>query len=335
MAGWLRALRRTLFPGWRLPNRMDSILALVGECRRVLDIGCGTGQVAAHVKDRWPQAHIVGLDFKAYAEGTREPLDDFVAYDLSDLLQPGARLPLEDAAFDTVLLTEVIEHLVQPHLLLAEIHRVLEPGGALVVTCPNLHALENRLAVLLGTRGALFPSQMAYNLPADVDAHRDGHKGTYTFFTLRRLLGAMAFRVERRLGFDFPVPLLRHLRGPLTRLFPSWAFHVGVRAVREELPGYAVEWGFCARTDGKELILPGERCVCPHPHAAACHGCPFFHLNWLHPRDPRRGPAMEKTAALGRELPTIRVEPFLWRRSDRARWPAQEDPDSQGEEEAR
>ena len=312
MLGWLRALRRKWFPNWHLPTRVDTIHKLVGSCHTVLDVGCGTGDVSARLKQRGDGVRVVGLDFTTYAEGQLDHLDEFVPFDLSTLLEPDARLPFDAGAFDTVLLTEVIEHLPQPHPLLAELHRVLAPGGALILTCPNLHAFENRLAVLFGTRGALFPSQMAYNLPADVDYHRDGHKATYSFFTLRRLLLAMGFRVERQIGFDFPVPLLHVLRRPLVWLCPKWAFHIGVRAIRDDVPDYRVLWGPCARTDGTELVLPRDRCVCPHPHVAACHGCPYFHLNWLHPRDPRRKPAAAQAAALGHPLPPDRVEPLGW-----------------------
>ena len=64
MAGPLRACLRRMFPSWRLPNRMDSILRLVGEARVVLDVGCGTGEVCAQVREKLPSAKIVGLDFQ-------------------------------------------------------------------------------------------------------------------------------------------------------------------------------------------------------------------------------------------------------------------------------
>jgi len=312
MSGWLRATMRRLFPNWRLPNRMDSVLRLAGQAEAVLDIGCGTGDVAAHLRAKLPEARIVGLDFQRYAGADLGPLDEFIEFDIAGLLEPGARLPFADGGFDTVLLVEVIEHLVQPHCLLAEIHRVLRPGGALVVTCPNLHALENRLAVLLGTRGSLFPSKMAYNLPADVDVHRHGHVATYSFFTLRRLVAAMGLRVERQLGFGLPVPVLEGFQRPILWCFPRWASHIGLRAARVDVAGYEARWAPCARTGGAELVLPGERCVAPHPHIQACLECPYFHMNWLHPRDPRRPEALAKLRQAGREPSPERLEPWCW-----------------------
>ena len=139
----------------------------------------------------------------------------------------------------------------------------------------------------------------------------------YSFFTLRRLLRAMGFRVERQLGFGFPLPALEPL-GPLVlRCFPRWAAHIAMRARRVDMPSYAVKWVPCPRVHGQELALPGDRCLCPHPHVHACLACEYFHLNWLHPRDPRRRTALRALADAGRELPSERQSPLCWRRT----WP--------------
>ena len=63
----------------------------------------------------------------------------------SDLVDVEAQpLPYADGAFDTVLLCEVIEHFVaDPVFTLAEIHRVLAPGGRLLLTTPNVARAEN------------------------------------------------------------------------------------------------------------------------------------------------------------------------------------------------
>jgi SAM-dependent methyltransferase len=61
----------------------------------------------------------------------------------------GERLPFEDAAFDHVLCTEVLEHVPDPETLLREIARVLRPGGSLVLTVPwsaRLHHIPHDYA---------------------------------------------------------------------------------------------------------------------------------------------------------------------------------------------
>ena len=64
----------------------------------------------------------------------------------ADLEQPAALAAIGDDAFDLVLMTEVLEHLAfNPVALWREIHRVLRPGGRIVVTTPNYYALRSRL----------------------------------------------------------------------------------------------------------------------------------------------------------------------------------------------
>ena len=63
-----------------------------------------------------------------------------------DLEHPQALAEIADDAFDIVLLAEVVEHLAfNPIELWTQIHRVLRPGGSIVVTTPNYYALRSRL----------------------------------------------------------------------------------------------------------------------------------------------------------------------------------------------
>ena len=55
-----------------------------------------------------------------------------------------AEIPVEDARFDHVLLTQVLEHIPEPARVLAELHRVLKPGGTLWLTAPLFYAEHER-----------------------------------------------------------------------------------------------------------------------------------------------------------------------------------------------
>jgi SAM-dependent methyltransferase len=97
---------------------------------RLLDVGCGTGWFSRLAKDRG--AEVVSLDIGVQLlKKVGEKCDTRrVAADACSLCFP-------DAVFDVVLATESIEHTLDPKLALAELLRVLRPGGSLVVTVPN------------------------------------------------------------------------------------------------------------------------------------------------------------------------------------------------------
>ncbi len=117
--------------------------ALAGPGARVLDVGSGRGGVMELV---WDQVGLaVGVDpDRASLVERRVPLP--VAQAVGD------GLPLADSSFDLALAIWVFEHLAEPGDTLAEIARVLRPGGRLVFLTPNRrHPLiwANRLSQLL------------------------------------------------------------------------------------------------------------------------------------------------------------------------------------------
>jgi SAM-dependent methyltransferase len=92
---------------------------------RVLDVGCGAKPYLPWFRMIEPTS-IVGID-----------LEPGLAVDL--VILEGQPWPIADASFDMVLCTQVIEHVPDVEFLLGQIHRVLEPGGHLVVTVPFLY----------------------------------------------------------------------------------------------------------------------------------------------------------------------------------------------------
>jgi SAM-dependent methyltransferase len=64
-------------------------------------------------------------------------------------MSEGASLPFEDDSFDAALMIETLEHLSAPDLAAAEVRRVLNPGGVLLVTAPNISYWRRRLDLAL------------------------------------------------------------------------------------------------------------------------------------------------------------------------------------------
>jgi 2-polyprenyl-3-methyl-5-hydroxy-6-metoxy-1,4-benzoquinol methylase len=96
---------------------------------RVLDIGCGFGESLGYHRMRGCEAHGVEADRNILRVAERHGLN--VKVGLFDAAQ------YEPASFDVVTLDQVIEHVSAPAEVFAGVHRVLKPGGILVVSTPN------------------------------------------------------------------------------------------------------------------------------------------------------------------------------------------------------
>ena len=109
-----------------------AILALAGDVagRRILDAGCGSGPLFAALRDRG--AIVTGFDSSArMLELARRRLGDDADLQLADL---GSPLPFPDGAFDDVIASLVLHYLEDWTAPLAELRRVLTPGGRLIVS---------------------------------------------------------------------------------------------------------------------------------------------------------------------------------------------------------
>src|SRR5438876_2051852 len=100
---------------------------------RLLDLGCGS--VPLYAAYRPLVSEITCVDWGGSAHHGQH-LD--VTHDLN---QP---LPLEDDRYDTVILSDVLEHIRKPEALLAEVARVLSPGGKLLLNVPFLYWLHEQ-----------------------------------------------------------------------------------------------------------------------------------------------------------------------------------------------
>ena len=101
--------------------------------KRVLDLGCGEGYGARSLQTAGASL-VVGVDIAfAAVRNTTEKSGRSVMGAISD----AARLPLADGSVDVVVCFEVIEHVSDPGLLVAEVRRVLALGGTFLVSTPN------------------------------------------------------------------------------------------------------------------------------------------------------------------------------------------------------
>ena len=106
-----------------------------GTGRSALDVGARAG-----VQTRW-------LRDRGY---TVTPIDADPVTSECLKVDANQRLPFEDASFDLVWCSEVIEHLEDPAFSLSELRRVTKPGGLLLLTTPNSYAWLFRFIALFG-----------------------------------------------------------------------------------------------------------------------------------------------------------------------------------------
>jgi ubiquinone/menaquinone biosynthesis C-methylase UbiE len=108
---------------------------------RLLEIGCGAGNLLlqAAVKGSYPVALDLSMQALAFVRSRLEEAcsSPDAPRDFACIQSIGELLPLPDASFDCILLSEVIEHLPDPQVSIQEAARVLRRGGRLLVTTPN------------------------------------------------------------------------------------------------------------------------------------------------------------------------------------------------------
>ncbi len=190
----------------------------------LLDFGCGTGAFLEHL-ERFGTVRAVDADPSAvafcHARGRSEV----------QLAPPGAPLPFPDGAFDAVTTLDVIEHIDDDVAALAELRRVLRPGGRLLVAVP------------------------AFTFLWGVQDEVSHHRRRYTAGSLRAALAAAGFAVDRTSYFNTilfpPIAAVRVGRRLLRRPGSRQSdFEVGPAALNRGLGAvFGAEAGIVARRD--------------------------------------------------------------------------------------
>jgi ubiquinone/menaquinone biosynthesis C-methylase UbiE len=98
--------------------------------KRVLDVGCGKGRFARIFHEQDPEAEVWGLDIS-------EEMLRFVPTGIHTRAGSMTELPFEDGFFDAAYATESLEHAVEIDKAVAEICRVVKPGGRIAVIDKN------------------------------------------------------------------------------------------------------------------------------------------------------------------------------------------------------
>ena len=114
------------------PLRLGHIERLVGGLagKRVLDVGCGKGRFARVFHEQQPEAELWGLDIS-------EEMLRYVPAGVHTRAGSMTELPFDTASFDHAYATESLEHAVEIDKAVAEICRVVKPGGRIAIIDKN------------------------------------------------------------------------------------------------------------------------------------------------------------------------------------------------------
>ena len=165
--------RRTL-----LIDYLRNAFPNAGQDLRLLDIGCGTGDFAQCFLKAFPQAQYLGIDVSAAGIEICRTKVPGACFEQQDLLDPSA-IPAEFQGWaNAAICSEVLEHVDQPELVLANVKPYLAPSALVMVTVPG------------GPMSAF-------------DQHI-GHRQHFTNLGLKALLEIPGFKVREVWGAGFP-----------------------------------------------------------------------------------------------------------------------------------
>lgn len=199
-----------------------------------LDCGCGGGHewdlTLSDAMKKEIGLRYTGLEWSASAvESAKARGLNVVQADLNKVL------PVDSASQDCVIAYSVLEHLLMPCHFLTECHRVLRPGGRLVILTPNISTYFTALLILLGRMPSSGPHPDSNSLAKahelvrvttldesdltkEMPEHR--HLVVFSYSALKRHLCDVGFRIESAKGFGY-YPFPKFIQPLFERIDPN------------------------------------------------------------------------------------------------------------------
>lgn len=185
-----------------LEHILKSIPDLPG--RQVLDIGAGRGMFLIACAKRGIRA--IGIEYEVQNVETARAEAAQTGVSIEIVQGNAENMPYPDAQFGFVNLSEVIEHVRDPGKLIAEVFRVLEPGGIAYVSVPSRFSWYDTHFHIPFVNWiprawsdayiALWGRQKAYRPDADANFQRLAEMHYYTFYGAKKLFKGTGFVVE-------------------------------------------------------------------------------------------------------------------------------------------
>jgi SAM-dependent methyltransferase len=179
-------------------NRNEACARLLSGGDKILEIGCGSGNLLYNCRQKYKELY--GIEFapnrldaarKAFErEGQRVNLQ------LGNI-EHG--ISFEDNSFDSIVWSDVIEHVIDIYGVMKEIKRLLRYGGHLVTSTPNIAYVRYRIRLLSGR----FPSTSTGNEGLGDEGGKlfdGGHMHYFTYSSLENIYRRSGLTPVRRMG---------------------------------------------------------------------------------------------------------------------------------------
>ena len=173
------------------------------QCGRVLEIGCGSGATLGWLRRGQRASYAVGVEIsETAAQSAKVHADEVYCLDFEH-----GEIPVENSQFDVILCLDVLEHMANPWGAVDRlVSRYLAPGGALVVSLPNVRHYSVVLPLLL-------QGQWDYQDAGLLDRT---HLRFFTRDTALRLLSHSMLEPARCMGAGFEWPSRKGIFNTLT-----------------------------------------------------------------------------------------------------------------------
>ncbi|MEU6063257.1 class I SAM-dependent methyltransferase [Streptomyces sp. NPDC047082] len=125
--------------------RPEIVQVVPESARNVLELGCAAGAMGSAIKQR-QNCNYIGIEMNSDAAAVAaRSLDAVLVGDVET-----GPLPLPDQSVDCIVCADVLEHLADPWRMLRELRRIIQPGGTIVVSVPNIQNVDIVQALVNG-----------------------------------------------------------------------------------------------------------------------------------------------------------------------------------------
>jgi len=122
------------------------IFNLIANSKNVLDVGCGTGKLGEKLRSN-KECFVIGIEVdETKAELAKMRLDRVLIANIEKM----QKYPFNENFFDFILFVDILEHLINPELILKKFKKFLKLNGYVIISLPNIANWKMRLNLLFG-----------------------------------------------------------------------------------------------------------------------------------------------------------------------------------------